>query len=111
MAKKKDDTVAPNEVPAPVSSVAAPADPVIDEVDFNELLELEKAVKQTADQFNTIAGNIKRLEKDLDLYHNHEKTINGQIDLKRKDLIKRYKIDDQRQWRIDVNSRKVVYVG
>lgn len=118
MAKKKDEVVQTPDVvssaPTPVvAPPVAPSEPdvVIAEVDFNELLELEKATKQTGDQFNAIAGNIKRLEKDLDLYHAHEKALNEQIDSKRKELIRRYGINKDRQWRIDFNSRKVVYVG
>lgn len=84
---------------------------IVDEHDFNELLELEKTVGQTEDQFNKLSGSIKRLEKELDLYYNHEKTLRSQIDLKRKDLVKRYKLDDKRQWKIDINTRKVLYQG
>ena len=122
MAKKnKEDTVVPNEVPdtgllnpklpQPVEIPPAPTSPeiVIAEVDFNELLELEKATRQTEEQLNKLAGSAYRLQKDLELYHNHERTLNGQIDTKRKELIKRYRIDEQRQWRIDINNRKVVY--
>jgi len=129
MAKRNKETVTPSEVPdtgllnpkvdakpqfdgvVPPPVVAPPWTPavVIDEVDFNELLELEKAVRQTEDQFNKLAGGIKRMEKDLEVYFAHEKNLNGQMDAKRKDLIKRYKIDEQRQWRIDINNRKIVY--
>lgn len=119
MAKKsKDVEVVPNEVPdtgllnpkvAEPQPVATMADIIIAEVDFNELLELEKAVRQTESQHDKIAGNIKRLEKDLDAYYAHEKNLTGQIDAKRKELIKRYKIEEQRTWRIDINNRKVVY--
>lgn len=116
MAKKKDEAVQTTALEAgPVSAapVATPvvADIVVADVDFNELLELEKAVKQTADQFDKIAGNIERLKRDLDLFHNHERTINTQIESKRKELVKRYQIDEKRQWRIDFTSHKVVYVG
>jgi len=122
MAKKKEDVaaVAPNEVPdtgllnpkveTPVETPVE-ADTVIAEVDFNELLELEKTTRATEDQFNKVAGSIKRMEKELEAYHVHERNLNGQIDAKRKEIIKRYKIDEQRTWRIDINSRKVVYQG
>ena len=118
MAKKKEEVVvAHNEaldtgplnvkVDAPVP--IQPQDIVIAEVDFNELLELEKAIRQTEEQFNKLSGNLKRLERDLDVYYNHEKSLNTQIDAKRKELIKRYKLEEARPWRIDINSRKVVY--
>lgn len=117
MAKKKEVSVDAVDVPntgllnpqvtAPVST--NPDEIVIVEVDFNELLELEKATRQTEEQLNKIAGSIYRLNKDMDVYHNHEKTLNEQINVKRKDLIRRYKIDETRQWRIDLSSRKVVY--
>ena len=95
-----------SDIQKPITTVE---DIVIDLLDFDELLELEKVTKQTEEQFNRIAGSIKRLEKDLDLYHNQEKTLNNQIDLKRKELIKRYKINEKRQWRIDITTRKIVY--
>lgn len=98
--------------PKPTTPTTAPEPEIfIEEVDFNELLELERSVKQTEEQFNRIAGNIERLKKDLDVYFNHERTLNTQIDGKRKELIKRYKLNEARQWRIDINTRKVVYQG
>ena len=117
MAKKKEVEVVPNEVPdtgllnpgKTEPQAPPPADIVIAEVDFNELLELEKGVRHTEDQLNKVAGNIFRLKRDLDLFHNHEKTLAAQIDAKRKELIKRYKVDEQRKWQIDLNTRKVVY--
>lgn len=123
MAKKKEvEAAAVFSAQAPDSGVANPGtspmvgyeplstpDTVIAEVDFNELLELEKATRQTTEQFDKIAGNIERLKRDLDLYHNHEKTLNNSIEAKRKDIIKRYNVNEQRSWRIDINSRKIVY--
>lgn len=111
MAKKKEEVVQ-TEVPEAVAQPKAEVvtqEVVIAEVDFNELLEIEKAIRQTEDQFNKLAGNVKRLEKDLEVYYNHEKNLNAQIDTKRRELVKRYKLDEQRQWRIDINTRKVVY--
>jgi len=112
MAKKKDEVVPT--VPAEVSAVANMSPPVqpeivIADVDFNELLELEKAVKQTAEQFDKISGNIERLKYDLSVYHNHEVALNEQMNTKRKELIRRYQIDEKRQWRIDYTSHRVVY--
>jgi hypothetical protein len=123
MAKKKEDVaavVAPSEVPdtgllnpanasPQVQAQAGEPEVVIDEVDFNELLELEKAARTTEEQLNKLAGTIFRLAKDQDAYHAHERTLNGQIDTKRKDLIRRYKVNEKRQWKIDINTRKVVY--
>lgn len=124
MAKKKEERevqaapVAPTDVPDtgllnPKAAPQVPLDPevVIAEVDFNELLELEKATKQTADQFDKVAGNIERLRRDLEVYGNHERTLNEQINAKRNALIKRYQLDEKRQWRIDFNTRRVVYIG
>ncbi len=91
--------------------VQAPVAPevVIDEVDFNELLELEQAARTTEEQLNKLSGALFRMSKDQETYLAHERKLNGDIDAKRKDLIKRYKLDDKRQWRIDIKSRKVVY--
>lgn len=113
MAKKKEVEIAAFEDKAETVGLEQPVveEVVIAEVDFNELLELEKATRQTEEQFNKIAGSIERLKRDLDAYHNHEKSLNEQINVKRKDLVRRNKIDDSRQWRIDINTRKVVYQG
>jgi hypothetical protein len=82
---------------------------VINEMDFNELLDMERALRQTEEQFNKIAGTIKRLEKDLDVYNNNERALTAQIDSKRKDFVKLYRLDEQRPWKIDINTRKIVY--
>lgn len=106
MIKEKEEQVLGN-----VPILGVEQDIVIADVDFNELLELEKAARQTEEQFNKLSGNLKRLEKDLEVYYNHEKNLNSQIETKRKELIKRYKLDEQRQWRIDINTHKVIYQG
>jgi hypothetical protein len=95
----------------PTTSVAKQVAPdvVIDEVDFNELLEYEKAARNTEEQLNKLSGSMFRLTKDQELLYNHEKKVNAEIELKRKDLIKRYKLDEQKSWKIDINSRKVIY--
>jgi hypothetical protein len=116
MSKKKEslgEVAQSVDLAAPFAEAKAelPVEVVIDEVDFNELADLQKSIKLTEEQFNKVAGSIKRLEKDLDVFYSHEKTLNNQIDIKRKELIKRYKINDQRRWQIEASSRKVVYQG
>ncbi len=93
----------------PQESSQTAADVVIDELDFNDLLELEKVARTTEEQLNKISGAMFRLSQDQEVFYNHEKKINAEIDTKRKDLLKRYKLDEQRQWKIDINTRKVVY--
>src|SRR6478736_4445394 len=108
MAKKKEEVALPEVVDTGLPVAPPQQDVVIAEVDFNELLDLEKGIRQTEEQFNKLAGSVRRLEKDLEVYYNHEKSLNAQIDAKRRELIKRYKLDEQRPWRIDINTRKVV---
>lgn len=84
-------------------------DIIIDEVDYNELLELEKANKDAATQLNVLSGAIFRMSKDQEICLNNEKNILIQIEAKRKELIKRYKIDDQKKWQIDMKSRMIIY--
>lgn len=112
MAKKKEEVVVqvPDMVVTP-NVVQQEPEIVIAEVDFNDLLELEKATKQTAEQFDKVAGNVERLKRDLEVYGNHERNLNDQINTKRNALIKRYQLDEKRQWRIDFNTRRVVYIG
>jgi hypothetical protein len=114
MAKRKEieDMLSDNLVIPEQTTVTATetiSDVVIDELDFNELLELEKAARATEEQLNKLAGIVYRYSKEQELYYNHEKKLNAEIDTKRKDLLKRYRLDEQRPWKIDINSRKVVY--
>lgn len=117
MAKKKEqqeETLVPSEVPDTgllnkATATQSVSDIVIDEVDFNDLLDLEKAARTTEEQLNKLSGAIYRYSKEQDLFYAHEKKLNTEIDNKRKDLVKRYRLDEQKQWKIDINSRKVVY--
>lgn len=84
---------------------------IVESVDFDELLELERAVKNTEEQLNRIAGMVYRLAKDQETFYSHERNLAAQIEAKRKDLIKRYKIDEKRQWKIDINTRDIVYTS
>lgn len=120
MAKKKEEVltaapvVKPTEVPDtgllnPGNAPAAEPEIVIGEVDFNDLLDLERAARGTEEELNKLAGTIFRLSKNQELYLAKERELNASIDVKRKELVKRYKVSEQRQWKIDINTRKVVY--
>lgn len=103
------DEVKMDEVVTTTSETVKVPEVVIDEVDFNDLLELERALRGAEDQLNKLSGALFRMAKDQEVLLVHERQLNADIDAKRKDLIKRYKLDDKRQWRVDINTRKVVY--
>lgn len=84
-------------------------DVIIDEVDFNELLEFERAIRNTEAQLEKVSGTIFRLTQDQGTIYAHERSLNAQIEVKRKELNKRYKLDEQRSWKVDLNTRKIVY--
>lgn len=92
-----------------VATEVSNKDIIIDEVDFNEFLEMNRNSEKIIDQLNQLCGTIYRLKKDQESYYVHEKTLNNQIDIKRKELVKRYKLDEQRLWAIDISTHKVVY--
>jgi len=100
------DTGLLNNPPAPVQTSDQI---VIGDIDFNELLELERQRNATEDQLNKISGAVFRLQADQKAYHEHEKNLAASLELKRKELVKRYKIDDARKWQIDLKSRVVIY--
>lgn len=111
MAKKKDEVV--DVVSAPEIQMAQVSErvdeSVLDELDFQELVELENALTNTKASVDKLAGNVVRLKRDIEIYHDHEKTLNAKMEEKRQELIRRYKIDATKNWKIDANSRKVVY--
>lgn len=82
---------------------------VLAEVDFNELLELEKETQLAQEQLNKLSGAIFRIQKDQETIYNHEKTLGIKIETKKRELLKRYKIDEAKQWKVDLNTRKVIY--
>jgi hypothetical protein len=83
---------------------------IMAELDFNELLEFEKTLKSVEEQLNRISGVVYRLTKDQEALYNSEKNIMSNINVKRKELVKRYNLDDKRNWKVDINSRKIVYI-
>ena len=97
-----------------VSPVVTPpkAEPpvAISDVDFNELLELEKARASTEEQLNKLSGMLYRMEQDQKAYFEHERVLYGKTDALRKDLVRRYKIDETKKWQIDANTRQIVYL-
>ena len=97
----KLDSQKPIEVAVPEITIA--------DVDFNELLELEQTFKRTEEILNRLAGNIYRLSKDQETCLNKERNLNMQMEIKRKEIIKRYKIDDTKTWQVDTNTKKVIY--
>lgn len=92
-----------------VASVQTEQDIVIGQGDIEELMKLEQEIKSTGDQLDKLSGAITRMTADQQLYVSHERNLAGQMDAKRKDVMKRYKIDEKRNWQIDVNTRKIVY--
>lgn len=83
---------------------------VLEEMDFNESMELQKALENTKIQLDKIAGHIFRLTKEQEVYFNHERNLMVELDNKRKELIKRYKINEKQEWKVDPNTRKVKYI-
>ncbi len=82
---------------------------VIDEVDVNRLVDVEKGLKAAGDQLDKVSGTILRLTREQDAYYEQERVFATQLDQRRKELIERYKLDDKRQWKIDLKTRKVIY--
>lgn len=85
-------------------------DIAIDQVDFDELATLEQSIRGAEEQLNRVSGLMYRLSKDQDTLFTHERGLAAQLDSKRKEIVRRYKLDDTRQWKIDVNTRKIVYM-
>lgn len=81
----------------------------LDEVDFNELVEVERNVRTVEARLDKSAGLRARLLKEMETLYNQEQALLGALENKRKDLIKRYKIDDKKEWMVDVNTHQVVY--
>ena len=112
MAKKKEELVSHDDLGTDMNVSTASligTEVFIDEIDFNELLELEQLFRQTEGQFDKIAGTAARLKKDLEIVYNNERALNNQMENKRAELVKRYRIDGKRSWVIEIGTRKVVY--
>lgn len=93
-----------------ISTKMKEVDIIIDEDDFNEILELEKVLKSVQEQLNKLSGAMYRLSKDQESLFVNEKNLFTNIESKRKELAKIYKLNDKKNWHVDINSRKVVYV-
>jgi len=90
--------------------VEAEKDLIIDDVDFQELFDLETAFKNAENQVNKLSGTLYRLEQDQKLLLEQEKVVAAQLEVKRKEIIKRYRINDNVRWQIEAQTRKVIYV-
>lgn len=85
------------------------ADITLDEIDFKEAGGLQKALTETQEKIDRIAGYIFRLTKEKERLFTHEMALINELDNRRKELIKRYKLDEKRNWKIDPNTKKIVY--
>lgn len=110
MARKKDDTLeAQKAEEAVVETTPTVATIVVGDVDYNEIMEIQKILQSTVLKLNELSGEAFRLTKAQEIHFRNELELKNQLEVKRKELIKRYKINDQKKWSVDINSKVVVY--
>lgn len=84
-------------------------DIIINQHDFNELVNAEKDRNEFALKLDRISGEIYRLKKDQETLHAIERNKTLAVEQKLQEIVKRHDIDPKKQWTIDYTTRKVIY--
>ncbi len=105
MKKKKDKNI--ESVVNPV--INASGDIVLSDKDFASLLEFEKIIKAIEEQLDKTSGNIFRLQKEQEALFAHSRKVAEDVINKRKEVSDIYKLNDKLHWKIDINTKKIIY--
>lgn len=81
----------------------------IDEIDYNELLELQKQSEALANSIDSTSGNIARLQKKQQALLDLEINVRDVIEKKRMEVQKRLNLADS-TWKVDNATRKIIYI-
>lgn len=100
---ENDSTIITETLPPVVPQV------VLLDGDIKEIETLLKERNQVKVELDVVSGEIFRATKRQDVLFSVEVAKEKEIATKKDELVKRYSIDNTREWYVDVQTKQVVY--